>query len=286
MSGKVIAAVAQSRAAQKVALTSDAVKEIKNTEVVPVPMPTGDLKDRFRLRKEELETQRHASDPMNVRRSEKRRAAEEKKKKRQQKRLVDGPTKDTITSSNDSSKKVKTSESVSGKVLEEGSFVFNRLDETDGARQKPAKKAISDPKQALQKLQAQKSKLEKLKATDSDKAEALEEKLRVKKALQKAEGISIKDDVGLLKKSIQRRDKEKEKSRKVWTDKKQDQKEHTDKRQAKRTENIQSRIDAKKNKKMGLKVKKPQGGAKGGKAGFKGKNNKSDGKFKKTGKKN
>lgn len=254
VSGKVISAVEKSKSKT----------EIKKPEAevvsAAVAAPTGDIKSRFQMRKEELETSRKANDPINMRRAEKRRAAEEKKKeknKHQQKRLVETSSKDTIPGSADSTndaKRVKISEKGSG--IEEGSFVFNRLDENEKASGVPGKKTISDPKQALQKLQAQKDKLEKLKATDSVKAAALEEKLQLKKALQKAEGVSIKDDVNLLKKSIQRREKEKNKSRETWIQKKTEQKEVEEKRQNKRTENIQSRIDSKKNKKMGIKPKK------------------------------
>ena len=62
--------------------------------------------------------------------------------------------------------------------------VFNRLDENAENVPVTKKKSISDPKQALQKLQAQRDKLEKLKATDSEKAAALVEKLELKKAPQ------------------------------------------------------------------------------------------------------
>lgn len=264
VSGKVIAAVEQSRSAPKASVEAAAApvaaKVAVDAEVEVSVVPVGDVKTRFQSRKEELETNRQANNPINIRRAEKRRAAEEKKKnKHQQKRLVDKAGKD----SDDKNSSIKANESKKIKsakdTIEEGNFVFNRL--ADAEEQVPVgvgKKTISDPKQALQKLQAQKDKLEKLRATDSIKAAALEEKLQLKKALQKAEGISIKDDVNLLKKSIQRREKEKTKSRETWNKNKTEQKEAEEKRQNKRTENIQSRIDAKKNKKMGIKVKKPQ----------------------------
>lgn len=259
VSGKVIAAVEQSRSAPAATPAAGSTVAVENETEAPV-VPVGDVKARFQSRKAELETNRHANDPVNIRRAEKRRAAEEKKKnKHQQKRLVDKAGKDSADKNSSAdgsdSKRMK-----SGKdVIEEGNFVFNRLaDAEEQVIVGGGKKNISDPKQALQKLQAQKDKLEKLRATDSEKAVALEEKLQLKKALQKAEGVSIKDDVNLLKKSIQRREKEKAKSRETWNKKKTEQKEAEDKRQNKRNENIQARIDAKKNKKMGIKVKKPQ----------------------------
>lgn len=261
VSGKVISAVEKSRSK----IEASKAEPISASDAISITaaaaVPTGDIKSRFQMRKEELETSRKANDPINMRRAEKRRAAEEKKKsKHQQKRLVETSSKDKTSADSNDAKRVKSSsaEKSSG-AIEEGNFVFNRLDENEKGSSSggaPVKKTISDPKQALQKLQAQKDKLAKLKATDSVKAAALEEKLQLKKALQKAEGVSIKDDVNLLKKSIQRREKEKSKSRETWIQKKTDQKEVEDKRQSKRTENIQSRIDAKKNKKMGIKVKK------------------------------
>jgi hypothetical protein len=262
VSGKVIAAVEQSRSATKTVEASAVAVPVAETSATPeTSVPVGDVKSRFQSRKEELEANRHANDPVNVRRAEKRRAAEEKKKKKhQQKRLVDKDGKDSSDKNSgvdaNDGKRLK-----SGKEsIEEGNFVFNRLAESGEqvASTSGGKKTISDPKQALQKLQAQKDKLEKLRATDAQKAAALEEKLEIKKALQKAEGVSVKDDVNLLKKTIARREKEKAKSRDSWTKKKTEQKESEEKRQNKRNENIQSRIDAKKNKKMGIKVKKPQ----------------------------
>lgn len=272
VSGKVIAAVEQSRSALKVVpVETVAVTVSDAVAVAETSVPVGDIKSRFLMRKEELEANRHANDPVNIRRAEKRRAAEEKKKnKHQQKRLVDKSGKNSsdknLALEAGESKRIK-----SGKdSIEEGNFVFNRLADAEEPSTS-GKKTISDPKQALQKLQAQKEKLEKLRATDSEKAAALEEKLQLKKALQKAEGVSIKDDVNLLKKSIQRREKEKAKSRETWNKSKTEQKEAEEKRQNKRNENIQARIDAKKNKKMGIKVKKPQ---KTGKPQQKGKFNK------------
>lgn len=260
VSGKVIAAVEQSRSKAEGLLAKSSTETPVSSTTDTHTAPSGDIKERFQSRKEELEISRKANDPVNIRRAEKRRAAEEKKKnKHQQKRLVENSSKDSSKSnseSNDSNESNKRTKSGSS-IAEEGNFVFNRLDEETSSS--TVKKTISDPKQALQKLQAQKNKLEKLKATDSEKASALEERLQLKKALQKAEGVSIKDDMNLLKKSIQRREKGKNKSRETWIKNKSEQKEIEEKRQSKRNENIQSRIDAKKNKKMGIKkTKKPQ----------------------------
>lgn len=274
VSGKVIAAVEQNRSKVESASVSGTMPTAPSTEASILPTAGGDIKARFQMRKEELETSRKANDPVNIRRAEKRRAVEEKKKnKHQQKRLVDNSSKDSSnknsgSSDSNDSKRVKAT----GGIVEEGNFVFNRLDENAENAPVTKKKTISDPKQALQKLQAQKDKLEKLKATDSEKAAALVEKLELKKALKKAEGVSIKDDETLLKKSIQRREKEKNKSRDTWNKKKTEQKEAEEKRQSKRNENIQARIDAKKNKKMGIKVKKVQ---KPGKSGSKFNKNKN-----------
>lgn len=264
VSGKVIAAVEQSRKK----LIADSKVEEKAVEVTSEKvesgevMISGDVRARFQQRKEELEANRHASDPKNIRKAEKRRADEEKKKtknsKHQSKKLDD-----SSASSKGSEASLTESDAKRAKSgIEEGDFVFSRVADSDKNDSKTKKlassKVISNPKQALQKLQAEKEKLEKLRSTNIEKASALQEKIELKKALQKAQGIAVKDDVNLLKKSIQRREKEKNKSRENWNNKKSELQETKDKRQAKRNENIQARIDAKKNKKMGIKVKKTQ----------------------------
>ena len=278
VSGKVIAAVAQSKAQKtEESRESEAVEEAPVAEAVKPAAEIDysvDLKTRFQQRKDELLQERHADSEANKHRLKKRRDKEAKKQQqraKQQKRPVEGTVKDLEISQE--AKKVKAVEgSSSSLAVEQGNFQFSRLDERDLAKpntEAPKRKAL-DPKSALQKLEAEKTKLQKLKESDPEKAAALEFKLQAKKALQKAQGVSVKDNEALLKKSIARREKEKEKSRQLWEKKKSDLKISQDERQAKRNENIQARIEAKKAKKTGQKVKKPQKSAHKGKSFNKG----------------
>lgn len=282
VSGKVIAAVAHSKAKAEAesAASVDEVPESTAAPTAPASIAkeidySVDLKTRFLQRKEDLQQQRHADSEDNLRRLKKRREKEEKKKQRAklQKRPIDGTAQDL--ESVKESKKVKADQQKqhsSALVVEEGDLQFNRLDERDLSKpntEKPKKKALN-PKVALQKLESEKAKLQKLKESDPEKAATLQAKLETKKALQKAQGIAVKDNEALLKKSIARREKIKDKSRQLWEKKKEELKQKQDERQAKREENIQARIEAKKAKgKNGKKVQKPKAKGKG-----KGKGNK------------
>ncbi len=257
VSGKVIAAVAKSKA-KKVEEAEVAVTEAPVAEPVLAVKEIDysvDLKTRFKQRKSELNEGRHADSEENQRRLKKRREKEAKKQQRakQQKRPIDGTSKDLEIGRE--AKKAKSVEKSGGLEVEEGNFQFSRLDERDLSKPntEPAKKKALDPKSALQKLEAEKAKMQKLKESNPEKAAAVEAKLQAKKALQKAQGFAVKDNEALLKKSIARREKEKEKSRQVWEKKKNDLKTTQDERQTKRDENIQARIDAKKSKKKGQK---------------------------------
>lgn len=285
VSGKVLSAVAQSKikpvAVEVPVVETDSIEvdatetvQVEEAEVVP---QSEDVKIRFQKRKDELQLQRHAEDEKNKHRTQKRREAEDKKNKREQakkqKRPADGTSKDLEIQVVEN-KKVKAEVAVKKELsVEEGNLVFSRLQDTEDVAavvlNNKKKKATSDPKQALRMIEAEQAKLAKLKETNSDKAAAMEGKLLVKKALQKAQGVAVKDDVNLLKKSIKRREKEKEKSRDTWNKRKVEFDEAKDKKAVKRNENIQERIDAKKNKKRGIKVKKPafkgKHGSKGGK---------------------
>merc|ERR1719275_86045 len=124
---------------------------------------------------------------------------------------------------------------------EQGKMVFSKFDFTasDGSN-KEKKQPGLDAKSALARLEAQKETARSLAAKGkTERVKKLEEKTAWKSALDKAEGVKVKDDAGLLKKS----------TKKKWAARE----ESVDKRKAaaqhKRTENIKRRKeDVKKGK--------------------------------------
>ena len=95
---------------------------------------------------------------------------------------------------------------------------------------------------------------------EKEKADAMEEERAMKHAVLKAQGVSVKDDVHKLKKSIKKREKMKENSAKLWNKRKTEEKKDKKTRIAKRQENINKKIQKVKDKKFG-------GGKKAAKSG-------------------
>lgn len=119
------------------------------------------------------------------------------------------------------------------------------------------KKGPTDTLGRLKQAEAKKEKLEKLKSVDKEKAEALEEKIQWSKAMKMVEGEKIKDDPKLLKKTLKREQKLKERSAKKWNDRQKTVARQMKEKQKKREENIKARMMNKKGK--GAKGKKRHG---------------------------
>ena len=81
---------------------------------------------------------------------------------------------------------------------------------------------------------------------NKEKKQAIQEKEIWSTALQQAKGIQPKNDVKLLKKSLKRKQSEKEKSAKEWKGREKEKHDTMRKRQEKRQDNLQKRKDQKK----------------------------------------
>lgn len=106
---------------------------------------------------------------------------------------------------------------------------------------KDQKKSLlpSNPKQALEIIQMRKQKIEKL-ATKEEK-ELSQRHDAWAKAFKRSQGIAVRDDVSKLKRAINKKEKIKEKKRKLWTERASKTKDDVSKKALKRQENIDSR---------------------------------------------
>lgn len=128
-------------------------------------------------------------------------------------------------------------------------ILFNKLAFTETEEQ-PRKKALlpKNPKQALEAVQKGRDALAELQALDPKRAAAREEKDSWTKAISKAQGIAVRDDVKLLKRAIARQDKAKERGKKQWEKRQEKVKDEKMAKQKTRRENIESRKEGKKTK--------------------------------------
>jgi hypothetical protein len=142
----------------------------------------------------------------------------------------------------------------------ETSFSFGRVAFADGTalsrdltyeKEAGEKKKKLDPKSALAKVEAQKRRLAEL---DEDKRKDILEKEVWLAARRKTEGEKVRDDEGLLKKAVKRKEKAKQKSEKEWKERKAGVAKGIYDRQKKREANLQARRDGK-----GQKGKKKSG---------------------------
>ncbi|KAJ1984393.1 hypothetical protein H4R33_004396 [Dimargaris cristalligena] len=180
-----------------------------------------------------------------------------------------GPSSSNATHSNSQSKaKSHTSRSVVKEDVSFGSLDFKAPDddetpaafrmtaEEEAAIKKGHKSAGLSTAQKLRQVQQKQQKLAELAESDPTKHAELQETLKWSRLTDLAEGKKLTDDVGLLKKSVKREQRQKRKSEKEWTERKAQVEDMVQKRQEKRNANLQSRVDAIKDRRMGKKVKK------------------------------
>lgn len=136
----------------------------------------------------------------------------------------------------------------------EGKMFFSKV-QIDGEKKK--KTVDTNPQLNLQKLKAQKKKLKELVET-GDKLKAREEKAKIlwKTAFEKTDGIKVKDNADILKKTIKKRKVEKKKSKQKWGQRKDKVEEKKAAAQKKREDNLSKRITDKQKTKMKHVVKK------------------------------
>jgi hypothetical protein len=115
------------------------------------------------------------------------------------------------------------------------------------------KKGPSDTKSALQVAERKEARINGL---DDMKRADIVEKDAWLNAKKKAHGERVRDDTDLLRKTLKRKDKDKQKSEREWNDRITGVQRSQELRQRKREENIQKRKDEKRNKGKGGKIAK------------------------------
>lgn len=136
----------------------------------------------------------------------------------------------------------------------ENSIKFNKLLISESEQiQKPR----SDPKSLLAKLEKKKLKLKKLESKGKkEKLTEIKSKEAWDTAIQKAEGVKVKDNIELLKKSVSKIKNKKNRSKKKWDEREKLLESKKEKVQKKRQENIMKKKKERSKKRTKILVKK------------------------------
>merc|ERR1719383_750568 len=128
-------------------------------------------------------------------------------------------------------------------VNPKGKVVFSKFDFTSNEIANPnTKKKHLDPRAALAKIAKKKEKLDSMKEKGlTDKVKRIEDKTAWQTAIDKAEGVKVKDDVELLKKSLKKQEQRKKSSKRKWEQRIEGVQKKKEGLQSKRKENLQKK---------------------------------------------
>ncbi|KAJ6783990.1 hypothetical protein PWT90_06901 [Aphanocladium album] len=248
---------------------------------IVMPKDTSALKARLAAKIEALRAARKADGPdgkpirtrqelIEARRVKQTQRKEHKKELRRLAKLEEERKREEALASN--------SPGIMSPAVEEGNFSFGRVAFADGSQMshdlsyvlnQGKRKGPSDAKTALIKVQNQKKRLQDM---DEEARADVADKDAWLTARRRVEGEKIRDDEAILKKTIKRKESDKKKSEKAWTDRLKGVSQAQKERVKKREDNLRKRRDE---KLMGKAGKKKKGGAaggkkKGGRPGFEG----------------
>ncbi|CAF1253971.1 unnamed protein product [Didymodactylos carnosus] len=134
-----------------------------------------------------------------------------------------------------------------------GKFDFGDQSVKKNKKNQPKSKKLTD---ILKKVENEQSSLSQIRDENPVEAHKLDSKVHWENALLKAQGAKVRDNVQMLKKSIKKQTKLKQRSQKKWQERiEQTEKQHSDKQQ-KRVGNIQKRKDEKKAKQKKRAIKR------------------------------
>lgn len=233
----------------------------KKLKLMPkaAPPTETDLEELSEAVKQKFD-QRKATKQNGNSKSERKKAKQEKLLKKQKLVNLKQTMANELKKQDSSSKKIKVKndpdkvQTNSNTVYnKEGKIFFSKI-QIEG--EKKRKVVDTNPQSNLQKLKAQKKKILEL-VGSGDKMKAKEEKVKVlwKAAFEKTDGLKIKDNAEILKKTIKKRKVEKKKSKSKWAERKQKVSEKQATLQKKREDNLNKRKTDKQKKNLKHAVK-------------------------------
>ncbi|XP_070500355.1 surfeit locus protein 6 homolog [Chironomus tepperi] len=193
--------------------------------------------------------------PKTSTKAERKKAKEEKFLKLQKMQNLKNVMANETMKKNPKEKKIKpdpdqetngTAEKVFNK---EGKIIFSKV-QIEGEKKKIKKGHNTNPQANLLKLKSQKKKIKELiESGDKAKAKVEKQKMLWETAFDKTEGIKVKDNEEILKKTIKKRKVLKKKSKEKWNERKKKVEEKEFSKQKKREDNLNKRkTDNKKTK--------------------------------------
>lgn len=136
----------------------------------------------------------------------------------------------------------------------EGNLVFSKFDFVSTPAEEKKINKNKSKKNKLQRLlvktKKEDKKLSELEATNKPKAKEVKEKKMWRNALDKSEGIKVKDNAKLIEKSIKMKKKMKQRSGQKWNDRKETTEKLMHQKQEKREKNQLQRKEQRKEKKF------------------------------------
>lgn len=138
---------------------------------------------------------------------------------------------------------------VNGNINSKAKLVFNRLNFLGEQTTVVPPPTSANAKLALDEIKTKQQMYVDLeKSGETTKAKELKERDAWKNVLAKAEGVKVKDNVELLKKTIARKERQKKVSKTKWEERKMTLEKTKKEKQEKRTNNIMKKKQEKKDK--------------------------------------
>ncbi|BEI81914.1 hypothetical protein CcaverHIS002_0210740 [Cutaneotrichosporon cavernicola] len=271
----------------------EAEEDVPAVASLPAPLPPaasiGDLRERMRAKLDRFKRNRGFEDPQSrdaLEAAARQRRGEMRDKRRKERKEAIKRQREEVNAKPAKTQLIvpETRRAVDDVILPSVALPSSKTTKV------PLKK-LANPSQALAHLEKHNSKISQL---PEDKRKAALERDLWAKAEARAAGTKIADEEKVLKKAVKREEKRKAKSGKAWSERKVQLERSEAAKIAKRNDNLASRAEGKRNKRMGIKPKEKEkgkgkgtpgfGGKKGGKGDKEGKEWKEGGKGKGKGK--